>query len=670
MRSHSLGSLGSLGSRVRTSPLMLALLFTATTASADSFQAARFEMAETAHRARVVFDRGSARIVVQRTVHNPGDRSDEATWHIDARSGAVAVALRTAGVSKDGAPLWFDGELMEAEAAAAKYKELTGRGGFYPKDPALLSWRSSNELALQVFPVLGKSDKTVEYTLVVSTRYEHGLHVLDLPAATEGMLPATVTVVAARAGDEVLINGVPADASTKVKLDRELVVALRPRVTSTEPAAGTLSTLEVSKGKEMTHARVFVAPRISRVPDDVAVAIVIDASRSMAKLQANAFAAARSYLSHFRAASVDIVTFDRAVHRLTERAVSPADAIALLAKTTTKPANGSRVDDALASADALLANRPQAAKRILLLSDLLVRDELNPQRLATRALKSGALVHVAQLVGGAEAHLTRDDGDRWTPVAIRTGGVFWRAEHPERVDEATRRVMEEWARPVRVDDARIEGLEVADFPSTLDEGQGFESWTFEAAAPSAFTIAGLMWSKAISVRVARSDAESKRSSALVFGSPLLDELSEPEMMTLARHGRAVSPVTSYLAIEPGVRPSTEGLEEGEGGGGVGAGIGLGSVRMAAASATQRSRFDLQAFFQTQLGAAAKRCGARDSVRVTVETTSSEIVHVARAVHSGARDVAVEACLREAAWNVELPADFDESIVVDIEVRPV
>ena len=32
-------------------------------------------------------------------------------------------------------------------------------------------------------------------------------------------------------------------------------------------------------------------------------------------------------------------------------------------------------------------------------------------------------------------------------------------------------------------------------------------------------------------------------------------------MVLARRGRAVSPVTSYLAIEPGVRPSTEGLEE-------------------------------------------------------------------------------------------------------------
>ena len=53
-------------------------------------------------------------------------------------------------------------------------------------------------------------------------------------------------------------------------------------------------------------------------------------------------------------------------------------------------------------------------------------------------------------------------------------------------------------------------------------------------------------------------------SALVFGSNVLDELSEPEMMTLAMKGGAVSPVTSYLAIEPGVRPSTEGLDWGTG----------------------------------------------------------------------------------------------------------
>ena len=32
------------------------------------------------------------------------------------------------------------------------------------------------------------------------------------------------------------------------------------------------------------------------------------------------------------------------------------------------------------------------------------------------------------------------------------------------------------------------------------------------------------------------------------------------MLRLARVGRAVSPVTSYLSMEPRVRPSTEGID--------------------------------------------------------------------------------------------------------------
>ena len=57
--------------------------------------------------------------------------------------------------------------------------------------------------------------------------------------------------------------------------------------------------------------------------------------------------------------------------------------------------------------------------------------------------------------------------------------------------------------------------------------------------------------RAIGVPCDVTDADAaKRWAALVFGSHLLSTLSEDEMMVLARHGGAVSPVTSYLAIEP------------------------------------------------------------------------------------------------------------------------
>ena len=73
-------------------------------------------------------------------------------------------------------------------------------------------------------------------------------------------------------------------------------------------------------------------------------------------------------------------------------------------------------------------------------------------------------------------------------------------------------------------------------------------------------IEGKLWGRRVAHRMSPTDGEARLWAALVFGSHLLHDLTEPEMMVLARHGRAVSPVTSYLAIEPGVRPSTEGIE--------------------------------------------------------------------------------------------------------------
>src|SRR6187397_1969489 len=97
----------------------------------------------------------------------------------------------------------------------------------------------------------------------------------------------------------------------------------------------------------------------------------------------------------------------------------------------------------------------------------------------------------------------------------------------------------------------------------------------------------------------------------------------PEMMTLAMYGGAVSPVTSYLAIEPGVRPSTEGLTEGEGGGGRGFGIGLGRAGMTHVTGNV-SPINRQAFLEQALRAEWGRCGGKaDSASVDLETTQAE-----------------------------------------------
>src|SRR5262249_3741755 len=134
--------------------LALALTTTLTPypARADGVEGSRSkELRETAHQIRITLGPAHASLRVRRKVFNGGDQYDQALFHIDAPPTAVATSLATLGM-KAGQPFWFRGDLMEAEAAAAKYRELTGIGGYYPKDPALLSWRGQNELALQVFP--------------------------------------------------------------------------------------------------------------------------------------------------------------------------------------------------------------------------------------------------------------------------------------------------------------------------------------------------------------------------------------------------------------------------------------------------------------------------------------------------------------------------------------
>jgi hypothetical protein len=148
--------------------------------------------------------------------------------------------------------------------------------------------------------------------------------------------------------------------------------------------------------------------------------------------------------------------------------------------------------------------------------------------------------------------------------------------------------------------------------------------------------------------LATSAGEEKLWSGLAMGTSLLQELKDPEIATLALKGGAVSPMTSYLAIEPGVRPSTEGLEWGAsglglsgigaGGGGWGTGIGLGALVP-----------DRMKVLREKLAAVAKACGVKET-RVRMETTRTEIVSV---------DVN-NTCITEGVYDLELPAVFNQA----------
>jgi hypothetical protein len=641
---------------MRVSRALVALaLFASSPAAADSLQGTRYVAEERADRVRVTLDRGFAKLVVDRVVYNEGLRSDQAIFMLDLPAGAAATRLRTAGVDADGKTTWFEGDLMDAEEAAAKYRELTGLGGYYPKDPALLSWRDRGRLALQVFPVPPKATKTVEYTLVVPMRYEGGKYALDLAPLGTTEVPATVRVRAAHEGDTFLVNGVPLAPETGVVASRDLVIEMRP--VGTAPLTAALAAVALGDKRAFVHARVAAAPHLAEVPAHAAVAVVLDMSRSMQRDVSGELAAAGAYLANLPDATVTVVMFDRKVTLPFGANIPARDAITRLAAFDPVLGNGSQVDDAIARADAILSDSGSAVRRMLVLSDLRTRETLTPGYLAALTLRSGAVVHLAT-IAESRASLERDDESPWAALPRKTGGVLWHAAAVN-PDVEARAIFEEWARPKRIDHVTLEGFPEGFYaPEVLDEGQGVEYLGVGEARPREIALAGEVWSTKTRIAAASTSDEERLWSALVFGSPESDGLTEDEQRVLAMKGGAVSPVTSYLAIEPGVRPSTEGLLDsegfGEGCGGIGSGIGLGSIGTIGHGGG--SSFDPQRFLETELGRAFRTCGGKGRAEVKLESTLDEVVAV------GSPGLAVPradtaACLTEAVWALTLPSGF-------------
>jgi hypothetical protein len=639
-------------------------------------------------RAEVTIEHGHATIVVRRTVENLGPRHDQVTFGIDVPESAVAVALRTLGVT-DGRPTWFRGDLLEAEEAARRYHELTGIGGYYPKDPALLSWRTQRHLALQVFPVPPREKKTIEYTLELPTEYSHGRDVLKLPRA---MIPELI-VRSGVPGSQVLVDGIAAPAGRVVKpkvdngpwIEQALAdesyaraVAARSDVADvlgdTEivlPSAapvgkidGRLGVVGFGLGRVLTHYRFDAPPQLSVVPRGAWVVVVVDGSRSFAADDRRAgLAALAAALSHQRDGHVAALVFDRKIHRVYSGFRGVASATADLVDLSFASRNGSQIDAALARADAILeAEAPATApRRILVVTDLRTRTALRPSDLR---LRSGAIVHLGVTHAG-QPGLDPDENDDdapWSDVVERTGGVVWRATAT--VDPAAnaemKTIYEEWARPKRLRYVRVRAPGLNDDPIDdartfeLPEGEAIERFAIDRRATPWAEIEGKLWGTRVKHRLFPEAGEARLWAALVFGSNLLDDLTEPEMMVLARRGRAVSPVTSYLAIEPGVRPSTEGLESRR------AATpdvipGYANVR----GLPEPVRIDRQKFLENELARAWRECGReRRASRVVLETTIAEVVDVPAVFVTGT-DPVLSRCLEEAAWGIDLPREFDQ-----------
>ncbi|HEU4538853.1 MAG TPA: hypothetical protein VFS00_32260, partial [Polyangiaceae bacterium] len=195
-------------------------------------------------------------------------------------------------------------------------------------------------------------------------------------------------------------------------------------------------------------------------------------------------------------------------------------------------------------------------------------------------------------------------------------------------------------------------------PEVLDEGAGLHFLQLVGGAPSRARALGELWATPVRASFSPSPDENRLAAALAVGNELVDSLPEDQQKALAYRGRAVSPVTSYLAVEPGVRPSTEGLLEGGsgiGGSGGGSGVGLGRIGTIGRGGPG---FDHAAFLREALRKGWRACGGGDGgVALTIETTLAEVVEVRGVAASEIVSKHLEPCLAEAAWSLELPAGF-------------
>ncbi|MBA2661572.1 MAG: VWA domain-containing protein [Bradymonadaceae bacterium] len=594
---------------------------------------------EVSHSVTLSVGEGLATFVVRRTFANTGVLHDEAVLSVDMPTFAIATGLRIRAGN-----VWYGGDLLEAQEAADKYTELTGMGGFQARDPALLAWESEATLHLRIFPVPPGATATLEYTLVAPLGWEGGEAIVDYWRGGEDEALSTVVLQVLEYPGQILVDGrlvtfeQPVVLSARGEGEQDSGTAqirLKPDQSKIIGRAGSTEQIRLtSEGSTVFSKIEFDLPqRLSELPKLASVVFLMDRSRSVSEelvqAQLDVMEGVASFLPDAR---FEIVMVDRQATPLQGALVDHAafvEALARLRDQNVALKNGSNLDLGLAMGRDLLKD-VQGPRFIIALSDDRLRPSWDTQAVA-RA--TGIMTHIVVLDHG----FSRDDAHRLSSIALTEGGILVRTG-----GDGLRSEFEHLVRPIR-----LEGVSVSDIDDEigdLDEGSAYRFFGVVPKRPRA-ALRAKLWNQPIVVNAWRRPAFDRAAAGWVFSHGLFHGLDEEDMMRLARYAEAVSPVTSYLAIEPGVRPSVVGIDrsasglgmQGFGAGGYGMGIGIGT------GPVPKIEIDVEPCRLSHPGQQAK---------VTVHTTTIEIVDVV--AHSSNE---FTACIVERAWATELPSAF-------------
>ena len=780
---------------------------TPATSSADHLSAARAQpIVEVSHSVEVRIDDGVARYTVRRTFANAGTRAEEASLRIDMAHGAAATGLRIRARDR-----WFTGELMEAEAARAKYRELTGIGAWEAKDPALLQWVWADALNLQVFPVLPGAVNTVEYTLTAPLGYRNGRYVLSYPrfapnaeSSTLKLAEPVLRVVPGHGDARTLVRvaeqrvapdapvvltppppvpwvgeGEPSPdagyALSKISIDRDepvskaevtleinhtwsgdVTVALIdplgrhievtrgegsdndirgkfsvdlvdtpvakgdwhllvadnagldvgsldawslsltpkksgsaailasagdvPRFIPDAPDADgagghalieieppTIRTMDARLGRVVASAKtgfnrleLDAAPQLRPLPRRASVVFVLDLSRSQTDDDlADQLRIVDGYMSHVPDASAEVVAFTREGRRVFGEFVAQPKLAEALQKARAdgkfKHGNGSALERGLAVAVESLATRSGPA-RIVAITDAELRTRFRNSMADQVLAPAAAITHVVIPEESSHAFIAREDSHALAAIADHHRGVLFRAAAPAD-DKNLAKQMLGLVRPIAIDHFKVRGVDLddaAELPETFPEGTGYRAMLKVADPTRRVVLTGKIWATPFRRVVEHTPHFDEATAAFVFSEDEHQDLTRDEMLTVAFFGKAVSPVTSYLAVEPGVRPSVDGLEEGVGGLGLG-GVGFGGGGGGGGTGIGLTPPSLASLLKDSVDrcAALHKPAAGWTVAIDVETTRLEIVDVELKDGRNASP-AMRTCVVEAAWAYELP----------------